>query len=333
MRVPLVFFPALLALAITLGCSSGGSPPAVSPVPTLAAPAEAGPEVPAASAPAAPSVVETADPVPAGTVSLGAGNGLPVLEVSPEAVLPAVPPDSQRGILPVPDGVSASEPAVIYPGAGSPPLPAPDLSGTPSAAAPVPTLAASAAGGDFPLLSSAEILHAVFVSSAEAGSGHYELVLSSEAAEGPAGQALPFEVGIRMSGDFQLPDRESAIVTFDMGALSMRIEMVSVGRGGLRQGPAERRVDPGSPGFQSRARAGWPGRLSSPACRRTVGLPGSSLLVSMDTLDGKPVYRLSGEAGTGLLAGMSRGDVLPAGSASVSYWVGTGGFPGPPGAA
>ena len=147
------------------------------------------------------------------------------------------------------------------------------------------------------------------------------MVLSSGVAEGPAGQALPFEVGIRMSGDFQFPDRESAIVTLDMGALSMRMEMVSVGGEVYVKDPlsGEWALDPpgSSPG---------PGGLAASLLSglpEDGGLPGSSLFVSRDTLDGKPVYRLSGEAGTGLLAGMSRGDVLPAGSASVSYWVGT----------
>ena len=122
-----------------------------------------------------------------------------------------------------------------------------------------------------------------------------------------------------MSGDFQLPDRESAIVTFDMGALSMRMEMVSVDGDVYIRDPlsGEWSLDPGGDTIPG----GMAGALLS-GLPEDGGLPGSSLLVSMDTLDGKPVYRLSGEAGTGLLAGMSRGDMLPAGSASVSYWVG-----------
>ena len=149
------------------------------------------------------------------------------------------------------------------------------------------------------------------------------MVLSSEVGEGPAGQALPFEVGIRMSGDFQLPDRESAIVTFDMGALSMRMEIVSVDGDVYIRDPlsGEWSLDPGG----DTVPGGMAGALLS-GLPEDGGPPGSALLVSRDTLDGDPVYRLSGEAGTGLLAGMSRGDVLPAGSASVSYWVGTGDF-------
>ena len=178
MRVPLVFFPVLLALA--LGCSSGYPPPAVFPVSTLAAPADVGPGASSASAPAAPDAVSASAAVPAATVSLGAGDGSPVLEASPEAVPSSVPSDSQGGILSAPDGVRALEPAVISPGAGFPPLPAPGLSGTPPVAAPVPTPAVSAAGGGLPLPSAAEILRTVSAASAEAGSGYYESVVSSE---------------------------------------------------------------------------------------------------------------------------------------------------------
>ena len=147
LRVPLVFFPVLLALILGCGSGGGGPPPAVSPVPDLAAPADVGPGASSASAPAAPSVVGAADPVPAGTSPPGLADGLPALGASPEAEPSAVSSDSQGEVPSAPDGVRAPEPAVIYPGAGSPPLPAPGLSGTPPVAAPVSTPAVSAAGG------------------------------------------------------------------------------------------------------------------------------------------------------------------------------------------
>ena len=217
-----------------------------------------------------------------------------------------------------PDPGQVLDPSVISPGAGLPPPPVPELSGLSPAAAPVPASAVSASGGGPPLLSAADVLRAVSAASAEAGSGHYESVVSSEV---DGGESF-VSVEIRMSGDFQLPDRESALVDFDMGPFSMRIEMVSVGGDVYVRDPLS-----GAWGLESSASGlesvpgGMSGLLLSGGLQEDI-FQDSVRLVGGELLDGDPVYHLAGGAPPGFRGGLSSGAELSVESASVEYWVG-----------
>ena len=186
------------------------------------------------------------------------------------------------------------------------------------AAAPVPTPAVSAVGGGPPLLSGADVLRAVSAASAAAGSGHYESVISSEA----DGGEVFVSVEIRMSGDFQLPDRESALVDFDMGPFSMRIEMVSVGGDVYVRDPLSGAwgLESSDSGLES-VPGGMSGLLLSGGLQEDVFLD-SVRLVGGEFLDGDPVHRLAGGAPPGFWEGLSSSEELSVESASVEYWVG-----------
>ena len=293
-----------------------------------------GPRLPAASAPAAPSVVETADPVPAADRFCWVPrNGLPVFGGIPGGCFAC------RSLLTYRfEGSSrfltGSQPLSLLsfiPGPALLPFRLRTFLGLLPRRRRFPLLPLPLREGISPFSLAPRSCTLFSVSSAEAGSGHYELVLSSEAAEGPAGQALPFEVGIRMSGDFQLPDRESAIVTFDMGALSMRMEMVSVDGDVYIKDPLSGEWSPGSPGLET-----GPWRVAGGASLRSAGGRRSSRFGAAG-VQGHPgrEARLPPLGG-----GRDRPSCRYVPGGCAPGWVGVGvllggygGLPGPPGAA
>ena len=145
-------------------------------------------------------------------------------------------------------------------------------------------------------------------------SGHVEIDIKTE-----TGGAVALDLGMRIAGDFQSPDRNHFTLELSSGGISIKLEMIVIGGESYVKNPLT---------------GAWEANPESPTPFGNVLAFGAFntdfdsevvegfTLVGEERLDGERVYHLKGPVSGGALADLLDDSQVEDGEGEVEYWIG-----------